>query len=353
MNFLVLLHKEGKSIGQVLQQWWESHGRKLEWRETQNPYFILVAEIMLQQTQIATAIPYFKRFIQCFPTITHLAKGEETQVLQLWSGLGYYRRAIHLHQTAKIIVEKYQGQFPQDREQLLQLPGVGPYTANAILSLAFNQPYAVVDGNVYRVLSRFFYDPMPVNLQPQSYRHYQELANHLLNLSGIPSRIFNLAILDIGATICRPRKALCHQCPLSPWCQGKDKKDLYSFPKKKKRSNKNLQKYFLFYLIQKNGKTLVEYRSQNSFWKGLYTLPMVEVPETLFHQKQNALWRGKHLFSHFTMHYKICRIEDPLWVKEKSKEEAYHWIESNLLASLPLPAPIKKFLQEFSVLRDT
>lgn len=347
MKFLARLQREGSRIGRVLIEWWEENGRDLEWRETLDPYRILVAEIMLQQTRIQTATAYYWRFLEAFPDIIHLAKADTEQVLRLWAGLGYYRRAIHLHEAAKIIVDRYQGAVPEKKELLLQLPGIGFYTAHALLSFAFNKPYAVVDGNIYRLLSRFFYDPTPINTQPYSYRHYQELADCLLKFFQIPSRYFNFVLLDIGNAICQPRKVLCDHCPLSNWCQGRHRNDVLSLPRKKRKSKEVPHRYFFWYHIKKDRKYLVEQRQGNTFWNGLYTLPLIETSKEAYRsRRKDVIYEGKHVFSHFIMHYKVCIVEELIGVGEKNREKRYFWMNYHQLASSPVPSPMRKFLKE-------
>ena len=211
----------------ALRAWFRAHARPLPWRETRDPYAIWVSEVMLQQTQIATVIPYYVRFLEAFPTLTHLANAPRERLLELWSGLGYYRRARYLHQAAQHLREKFAGRIPSDYVSLRALPGIGDYTAKAVLSIAFHQPYAVLDGNVARVVARLF--ALRGNLhQPQFRRAVEGELTQLLSRR-LPGD-FNQAMMELGQTICLPRAPRCPVCPLRKRCRGFDSGDPESFP---------------------------------------------------------------------------------------------------------------------------
>jgi len=203
------------AVRRTLLAWFRANARALPWRGTGDPYAIWVSEIMLQQTQIATVIPFYQRFLGAFPTVAHLAQAPLERVLELWSGLGYYRRARHLHQAAQALSQ--QSKFPEDYAGLRALPGIGDYTAKAVLSIAFNQPYAVLDGNVARVVARL--RSLRGNLLQPHFRSTVEL-----ELAGLLSRRepgnFNQALMELGQTVCLPRGPRCSVCPLAKWCDG-------------------------------------------------------------------------------------------------------------------------------------
>jgi len=215
------------AIRRALLAWFRAHARALPWRETRDPYAIWVSEVMLQQTQIATVIPYYQRFLEAFPTVSDLAKAPLERVLELWSGLGYYRRARHLHQAAQLLTTKFAGRFPEDYASLRALPGIGDYTARAVLSIAFDQPYAVLDGNVARVVARLF--ALRGNLHQPKFRGAVET-----ELAGLLSRRqpgdFNQALMELGQTICLPRGPRCSACPLAQGCRGFRSGDQEAFP---------------------------------------------------------------------------------------------------------------------------
>ncbi len=215
-----------------LLRWYRLRARALPWRASTSPYTIWVSEIMLQQTQIDTVIPYYQRFLREFPTVERLAGAPLERVLELWSGLGYYRRARNLHQAAQEMAEKHGGQFPMDMRQARSLPGVGDYTARAVLSIAYNQPFAVLDGNVARVMARFL--PLRGNLHQRRFRKAIEENLELL-LSRRSPGDFNQALMELGQTVCLPRLPRCDDCPLRSWCRGSQSGKPENFPEPRPR----------------------------------------------------------------------------------------------------------------------
>ncbi|MCS6782256.1 MAG: A/G-specific adenine glycosylase [Gloeomargarita sp. SKYG98] len=200
---------------QQLLRWYVHHGRALPWRDNPTPYRVLVSEFMLQQTQVNTVIPYYQRWMATLPTLADCAQAQRQDILKLWEGLGYYRRAEYLHQTCQVILRDYGGQVPQDFAALVQLPGIGRTTAGGILSHAFNLPYPICDGNVQRVLSRLFALEIPPR---RNQKQLWTLATQLLDPEN--PRDFNQALMDLGATVCLPQKPQCLQCPWQPRCQA-------------------------------------------------------------------------------------------------------------------------------------
>jgi A/G-specific adenine glycosylase len=215
-----------------LLQWYRRRSRALPWRQSKSPYTVWVSEIMLQQTQIDSVIPYYERFLREFPTVERLAKASLERVLELWSGLGYYRRARNLHRAAQELVEIHRGQFPRDMKLARSLPGVGDYTARAVLSIAYNQPFAVMDGNVARVMARFM--ALRGNLhQPQFRQAIEENLNLLLSRRSPGD--FNQALMELGQTTCLPRSPQCAICPLKKWCKGFELHNPEDFPEPRPR----------------------------------------------------------------------------------------------------------------------
>ncbi len=203
------------NVSNTLIKWYLLNHRELPWRSSTDPYIIWLSEIILQQTRVDQGLPYFNRFVDKYPTISHLAKAPEDEVLKIWQGLGYYSRARNLHATAKLVHQQYAGVFPSNYDQIKALKGVGVYTAAAITSFAFNQPFAVVDGNVYRVLARLFGESTPIDTTTGK-KLFAELANDLLNKK--TPGIHNQAIMEFGATLCRPASPDCHICPFNGQC---------------------------------------------------------------------------------------------------------------------------------------
>ena len=212
-----------------LVAWFERHGRRLPWRETSDPYAILVSELMLQQTQVATVLGYYQRWFERFPTLRDLANADESEVLHAWQGLGYYNRARNLHKCAKIIVAERNEKFPSAVDELVKLPGIGRYTAGAVASFAFNLPAPIVDANIERALSRLLNLQEPVD-QPRGSRVIWDFASQYVQ--GPNPRLLNSALMELGATICLPRKPLCVICPVRSFCAATDPESL---PRKRER----------------------------------------------------------------------------------------------------------------------
>lgn len=250
--------------------WYETHKRDLPWRNISDPYRIWVSEIILQQTRIVQGYDYYMRFIKAFPTITALANATEDEVLKLWQGLGYYSRARNMHAAAKQIVEL--GHFPNTYKEILKLKGVGEYTAAAISSFAYHLPHAVVDGNVYRVLSRYFGIKTPIDT-PQGKRMFAELASELLPANNVAD--YNQALMDFGATQCTPSAPQCEECPLNNSCSALQTNEISVLPVKQHKV-KVRQRYFVFIKIKVNGNVWIQRRNRNDIWKGLYQFHLQE-----------------------------------------------------------------------------
>ncbi|WP_299553370.1 A/G-specific adenine glycosylase [Seonamhaeicola sp.] len=260
-------------FSKILINWYSINKRELPWRQTKDPYYIWLSEIILQQTQVKQGLPYYYSFLKAFPSVFHLAKADESKVLKLWQGLGYYSRARNLHATAKYIVDALEGEFPNTYKELLKLKGVGDYTASAIASICFNEPTAVVDGNVYRVLSRYFGIDSPINSTKGS-KEFKQLAQELIDKKH-PAN-FNQAIMEFGAVQCRPQNPDCSVCPLSDSCIAFNKNKISELPVKIK-SAKAKKKYFNFLVfISEDGKTILEKREGKGIWQNLYQFPLVE-----------------------------------------------------------------------------
>lgn len=260
----------------TLTDWYSDNKRNLPWRQTTNPYYIWLSEIILQQTQVKQGLSYYNAFVGKYPTVFNLANAEENEVLKLWQGLGYYSRARNLHATAKYIANELNGVFPNNYKELLQLKGVGDYTASAIASICFNQVTAVVDGNVYRVLSRFFGIDTPIN-SSKGAKEFKALAQELIDKKS-PAE-FNQAIMEFGAVQCRPKNPNCNDCPLSKGCMALNKNRIGELPVKIKLA-KAKKKYFNFLVfVSKDHKTILEKRKGKGIWQNLYQFPLVETSE--------------------------------------------------------------------------
>ena len=259
-----------------LVKWYLLNKRDLPWRNTVNPYPIWLSEIMLQQTRVAQGLPYYMAFMEAFPTVFDLANAEEEQVLKLWQGLGYYSRARNLHATAKHIATELIGDFPPNYDQLLKLKGVGEYTAAAIASFAYNEPVAVVDGNVFRVLSRYFNMDNDIS-DGKTKKEFQILAQELLPKNN--AALFNQAIMEFGALQCVPKNPDCENCIFSNSCAALQHKKVNILPVKSKKTK--VTNKFFNYLILKDiqGNFVVQKREGKGIWENLYEFTLIETPE--------------------------------------------------------------------------
>ena len=260
-----------------LTYWYSTHKRDLPWRSTKDPYRIWLSEIILQQTQIKQGLPYYIKFVTHYPTVFDLAQATEDMVLKDWQGLGYYSRARNLHKTAQYIAEELNGVFPKNYKELLKLRGVGDYTASAIASICYEEKTAVVDGNVYRVLSRFFGIETPIN-STQGTKQFKARATSLLPQKNIGD--YNQAIMEFGARQCKPKSPDCLKCPLANDCVAHNTGQIQLFPVKLKKL-KVTKKYFNFLVVNsKNHKTILEKRTTKGIWQNLYQFPLIETSKT-------------------------------------------------------------------------
>lgn len=258
-----------------LLKWYKKHKRDLPWRQSGDPYRIWLSEVILQQTRVNQGIDYYRKFIDQYPTIFDLAIASSDEVMNLWQGLGYYSRARNMHAAAKEIVAKYDGIFPDQYEQLIKLKGVGRYTAAAILSIAFDNPIPVVDGNVYRILSRFFGEEQPID-SSMGKKTFEKLAHEIFNEE--EPGLHNQALMDLGAMVCKPKKPLCEDCPLKTNCIAYQNNTQNSYPVKTKKLKKTIR-YFVFFILKFKGSVYIEKRIKNDIWRELYQFPVLEMKE--------------------------------------------------------------------------
>lgn len=256
-----------------LVQWYLQNKRDLPWRNTTNPYAIWLSEIMLQQTRVAQGLPYFLKFTEAFPTVFDLAKADEEQVLKLWQGLGYYSRARNLHNTAKYVAFELNGKFPESYAELLKLKGIGEYTAAAIASFSYNEIVPVVDGNVFRVLSRYF-DVETDIASSGAKKEFAQLAAALMPKN--QANIFNQAIMEFGALQCVPKNPNCGICVFNDSCLALQKKKVAQLPVKSKKI-KVTNRYFNYLVFwDENENTIISKRSEKGIWQNLYEFPLLE-----------------------------------------------------------------------------
>lgn len=335
----------------ALLAWYDNQGRKhLPWREDLSPYRVWVSEIMLQQTQVATVIPYFERFMARFPTIHALAVADLDGVLDLWTGLGYYARARNLHQAAKQIVA--QGKFPDTQEELQSLPGIGRSTAGAILAIAFNKKAAILDGNVKRVLARFHAIDVPN--QTQASHTLWQLAEQYTPDKRVGD--YTQAIMDLGATLCTRTKPQCSPCPVAANCQAQIQNKQSEFPRAKARKISPVRSVMmLIFHDLENNQVLLEKRPPVGIWGGLWSFPEcagetdvarwcrdvlnVKVLET------RPLPAFEHVFSHFKWQITPLYIAQYQFLNRVMDSDQYVWHSLNQPTARGFSAPVKRLLQ--------
>jgi len=341
--------------------WYLQNKRALPWRETKDPYKIWLSEILLQQTRVAQGLPYYLKFIEAFPTIFDLAKSSEEEVLKLWQGLGYYSRARNLHYTARYIVNNLDGVFPSSYNELLTLKGVGDYTASAIASICFAEPAAVVDGNVYRVLSRMFGVATPIN-SSQGIKEFKELAQTLLDKSSPGD--YNQAIMEFGARYCVPQNPNCSSCIFSEKCVAFNTQQLSELPVKLKKAK--VKKHYFNYLVvlSPDGETLLEQRIGKGIWENLYQFPLIESASELEQETMEShpkymelaqelrlsnltLYNSKtiiHKLSHKHLFTRFWIVKGEIADKRSIPIEEIH--------RFPVPILIGNFISEFSIFKQ-
>lgn len=264
-------------FSEQLLAWYSTSFRALPWRKTKNPYAIWLSEIILQQTRVEQGMKYYFAFLENYPTILALANASEDDVLRLWQGLGYYSRARNLHATAIQVRDQYNGIFPSTYLEILALPGIGPYTAAAIASFAYNIPEAVVDGNVYRFLSRLFDIQTPID-SSKGQKEFKLLAQSLLNPNQPGD--FNQAMMEFGAMVCKPANPECLKCVFREQCYAYKNQTIKSLPVKSQKT-KVRNRYFIFLIFEDQlDQTLIQKRSDSDIWAGLYQFPLIELEET-------------------------------------------------------------------------
>lgn len=341
-----------QSFSNLLINWYNINKRDLPWRKTTNPYKIWLSEIILQQTRVNQGLPYYNKFVNQYPSVQDLADAPEDEVLRLWQGLGYYSRARNLHECAKSVVKNYDSKFPNNYEKLLTLKGVGKYTAAAIASFAFNQAVPVVDGNVFRVLARYF-DVSDDISQPKTFTTFFKIANELIPEHEAAS--FNQAIMELGATICTPKKPDCGNCPLAQDCEARIHQKQSELPVKKKKIK--VKHRFLYYLIwQKDDQVAMKKRGPNDIWQGLFDFELIESVNALSTEevlnKVNKKYSNSEVIEisepvkHILSHQKL----EAVFIELKSNDEnilndnSLKYYTKQEVEELPKPRLIENYL---------
>ncbi|MDT0643116.1 A/G-specific adenine glycosylase [Zunongwangia sp. F363] len=342
------------NFSRQLVSWYLTNKRDLPWRQTREPYKIWLSEIMLQQTRVEQGMPYYYRFVEAFPTVFDLAEASQQEVLKLWQGLGYYSRARNLHETAKYIAGELSGVFPDNYKGLLELKGIGDYTASAIASICYNEAVAVVDGNVYRVLARYFAVETPINT-PAGIREFKKLAAEMLDHNN-PST-YNQAIMEFGALQCKPKNPLCETCPLNNSCLALQQKKIGVLPVKLKKGK--IRKRYFNYLVFQNEEntTLLHQRTGKGIWHGLYEFPLIETKEQLTAKEFLSAEEVKaavgenstvQLYNEMPVVHKLSHqhIYARFWLVE-SGNLSTEAIPMDKIEDYPVPVLIQNFLNEY------
>ena len=343
------------NFSEILINWYREHKRELPWRESSDPYLIWISEIILQQTRVVQGYDYFIRFIKRFPDVTSLAEADEDEVMKFWQGLGYYSRARNLHAAARSM----NGVFPKTYPEVLALKGVGEYTAAAICSFAYNMPYAVVDGNVYRVLSRYLGIETPID-STEGKKLFASLAGEFLDKSR--PAVYNQAIMDFGAIQCTPQNPACLFCPLAGSCMALSKSMVAQLPVKQHKT-KTTERFLNYIYVRAGACTFINKRTGNDIWKNLFELPLIEtassvteeellaLPEfiKLFDKEEVPVVRSicrnvKHVLSHRVLYADFYEVVLP----EKTKSfSSYLKIKTNELEQYAVPKLIHAFLEKY------
>lgn len=333
-----------------LVNWYKISKRNLPWRNSTNPYFIWVSEIILQQTRVEQGLPYYLRFIDLFPTIEKLAEAQQQEVLNVWKGLGYYRRALNMHQAAQQVVNDYNGKLPDSYHELLKLKGIGEYTAAAIASIAFGEKTPVVDGNVIRVMSRVFM----LNGNKNNPVFKKQLADIIKpSMQYLNPADVNQSLMELGACVCLPKKPACVACPIKAFCKAYINNKVEHYPTITRKVEQKII-YFNYLVITHNRYVLMQLRKGNTIWKNMYQFPLIEENKNL---NVNELKQNKYFKKHFstnveflceskiykhTLSHRIIYAKYFIFKLKKNKEFPFEKINIQDMDKLPLPRLIEK-----------
>lgn len=332
----------------LIHSWYRQNHRILPWRGISDPYKIWLSEVILQQTRVDQGTSYYLKFIKAFPTIKDLANAEEDEVLNLWQGLGYYSRARNMHYSAKLVTNEFDGIFPTSYKDVLSLKGVGEYTAAAITSIAYGLPHAVVDGNVYRVLSRYLEIATPID-SSQGKKEFTEVANAFLDHKNPGDH--NQALMEIGALICLPKTPKCAECPLAGSCMARQNNTQLNFPIKAKKT-KVVNRYIHYVVLSDGRSTVLKKRTGKGIWEGLYDFPMVEKKEGEELTESDLQSYGfseftfDGSFKHILSHQKIFATFWHVQVKQIKLVENQIEVNINQVEDYPLPQLLIRYIKE-------
>lgn len=334
---------------QLLLKWFDLNKREMPWRNTRNPYCIWVSEVMLQQTQVSTVIPYYERFIARFPTIASLAEATQEEVYKYWEGLGYYRRANNLHRGAQMIMERFDGHFPTEPKLVKEIPGIGPYTLGAVMSISFDLPLPAVDGNVMRILSRQFLIEDDIAIA----KHRRIFEDKVMALMPHDPNRFNQALMELGATVCTPQNPKCDSCPVQVLCEAYKEGVVGMYPVKSKKA-KIVPDHYKALVLHKQGAYYLEKRPDEGLLANMWGVPLVteEVWETLQAQGVTGICEApvKHVFTH-----RIWLME-PILIEITPQNESIlcqiigeqgSFYDKNVIKKLPVGTAFQKILKKF------
>ncbi len=340
---------------QSLIKWYKAHGRSLPWRISGNPYHIWLSEIILQQTRVEQGLPWYYAFVDRYPDVADLAAASEDEVLKMWQGLGYYSRARNLRTAAIQVCEEFDGIFPGNPSDLQKLKGVGPYTAAAIASFAYNYHAPAVDGNLIRVASRYFLIEEPVDKQSVLKLIHQLLLDAM---TGLNSAEFNQALMDLGSAICTPKKPKCQECPISAGCGAREANKTHDIPLK--QSKTKVKELFIWYFIAKSeDKILIRKREQKGIWQYMYDFPSVESDKPMdFDEAFNLLFINElstcqscnvlpEKYEHILSHRKLNVRFAILWSKPFKTAPPLQWYDKESLENLAIPRLIERVLTDY------
>ena len=347
-------------FGEKLIQWYVQNKRSLPWRDTPDPYYIWLSEIILQQTRVVQGTPYYLKFIEAFPTVLDLANAPQQEVLRLWQGLGYYSRARNLHQTAQFIATNLNGKFPDSYSELIKLKGIGPYTAAAIASFAYNEAVAVVDGNVYRVLARVFGIDTDI-ASPQGQKQFKVLANQLIDAS--QPATYNQAIMEFGALQCVPVSPNCEGCVLKTDCVAFKNEQVKYLPVKIKKL-KIKTRYFNYFVIKFEDKIVLKERTSQDIWQNLFDFYLIETTEkpiespdefdefiNRLSQNNAQILMPTQTYKHVLTHQHIIASFWEIELNEKANlPDGYLFYDTTQIENLPKPILIVKYLEKLLIL---
>ncbi len=337
------------NFGFKIINWYSENKRDLPWRNSSDPYFIWLSEVLLQQTRVDQGIGYYLRFINKFPTVLALANSSEEEVLKLWQGLGYYSRARNLHFAANQVINEFNGEFPTQYKEIIKLKGVGEYTAAAISSICFEESVAVIDGNVFRVLARFLAIDPPID-STLGKKEFKKIANELIK-THLPS-VYNQGIMELGALVCTPKLPDCENCPINNSCISFSQNSFLNYPVKSKKT-KQRKRYFNFIIINHFDKYYIQKRVGKDIWQNMYQFPLIETNSEMI--EWNKAFENisidyisetiKHILSHQIIYAKFWFAKtNTLDFKAASNWEL---LELDELKEKPLPKLIENIFYEY------